>query len=112
MIYTGVTCYLMVIRRPNTSKNARVFLLYGPLNEENANNIKQDNRMEKKSDNPEKKIKKEYVAPEVLEVFELDAEVRILASSSVVTEETEVVSTGQEYKDIEEGQNGFGHNWE
>lgn len=68
--------------------------------------------MEKKSDNPEKKIKKEYVAPEVLEVFELDAEVRILASSSVVTEETEVVSTGQEYKDIEEGQNGFGHNWE
>lgn len=112
MFYTGVTCDLLVIRRPNTSKNARVFLLYGPLSEGNANNIKKDNRMEKKSDNPEKKIKKEYVAPEVLEVFELDAEVRILASSSVVTEETEVVSTGQEYKDIEEGQNGFGHNWE
>lgn len=56
----------------------------------------------------ERKLK--YMAPAILEELKIEMEGEILASSSVVKLDTEVVSTGQEIEVIEA--DGFNHSWE
>ena len=45
--------------------------------------------------------KRSYNSPAIVEMVDLEMEESILASSAVVTEDTEVVSTGQEYQQID-----------
>ena len=54
--------------------------------------------------------KKKYIAPVLFEEIMLEMEGGILAATPVVTKDTEVVSTGQEIKEI--GMTEFNHNWE
>ena len=56
-----------------------------------------------------KQTEKTYVAPAILEELTLETEACILASSSVVNDDTEVVSTGQEYESVD--MSGFNHDW-
>ena len=57
-----------------------------------------------------KKMKTHYQAPVILEDVYMETENRILASSSVVTDDTEVVSTGQEVETVDLSE--FNHSWE
>lgn len=51
-----------------------------------------------------------YIAPAILEELKIEMEGGILASSSVVKEKTEVISTGQEIEVIDA--DVFNHTWE
>lgn len=57
----------------------------------------------------ERKLK--YMAPAILEELKIEMEGGILTSSPVVTEDTEVVSTGQEYVELTPDVD-FDHNWQ
>lgn len=57
-----------------------------------------------------KKIKTNYQAPVILEDVYMETENRILASSTVVSDDTEVVSTGQEVETVDLSE--FNHSWE
>ena len=57
----------------------------------------------------ERKLK--YMAPAILEELKIEMEGSILAASPVVTEDTEVVSTGQEYVELTPDVD-FDHNWQ
>ena len=54
--------------------------------------------------------KMKYIAPAILEELKIEMEGGILASSSVVKPDTEVISTGQEIEIIEADE--FNHTWE
>ena len=57
-----------------------------------------------------KKIKTNYQAPVILEDVYMETENRIRASSTVVSDDTEVVSTGQEVETVDLSE--FNHSWE
>lgn len=57
-----------------------------------------------------KKMKTSYQAPVILEDVYMETENRILASSTVVSDDTEVVSTGQEVETVDLSE--FNHSWE
>lgn len=57
-----------------------------------------------------KKMKTNYQAPVILEDVYMETENRILASSTVVSDDTEVVSTGQEVETVDLSE--FNHSWE
>ena len=59
-----------------------------------------------------KTASKNYQAPLILEDFMLETEGSILSSSSVVKDDTEVVSTGQEYHEMDLSSGTLQHNWE
>lgn len=56
--------------------------------------------------------KMKYIAPAILKELKIEMEGGILASSSVVKLDTEVISTGQEIFEIDAEAEGFNHNWE
>lgn len=53
-----------------------------------------------------------YIAPAILEELKIEMEGGILASSSVVKDKTEVISTGQDIFEIDADAEGFNHKWE
>ena len=55
-------------------------------------------------------MKTNYQAPVILEDVYMETENRILASSTVVSDDTEVVSTGQEVETVDLSE--FNHSWE